>query len=301
MVLDAIKQKSRLFLLLGSIFFLTACSTIVAETSCGDNNLSVTEMRQTFTVGKNLESALNQLGAEVIIMARSGQDLGRYGIHYSHAGFMVKEQAGWNVYHLLNECPSSFGGLYQEGLGDFVVPAIINDLGEKDAAVTSINPTFAYAIPPIKVQRALKTLLQDQKVRNSVFEPNYSAVAHPFNVINQNSNGWLLEFYAVAEAQTSGVKLKSRSEAQSWLEDQSYQGSELPASVLKQRLAAMVVGNISLKGHATSDRYQGKLLINSGDSVLNYIAAKNPILNCSGLENSQKSITGEYCELKLKP
>lgn len=306
MIFNRLLQKIRAFLLLGSLLLLTACSTIVADNSCGENNLSVEEMRKTFVVGKNLESALNKLGAEVVVMARSGQDLGDYGIDYSHAGFMVKEKTGWNVYHLLNECPSSFGGLYEEGLGDFVVPAIMNEkrlaIENKALGVSKDKGDliFAYVIPPIKVQRALKGLLGDKDIRNSVFERNYSAVAHPFNQLNQNSNGWLLELYALAEAQTEGIKLKGREDAHKWLQQNDYQGTELPASILKQRLAAMIVGNISLKGHTTSDRYQGKLLINSGDSVLNYIAGKNPLLNCDRYFNSTQSAVGEYCELKLE-
>lgn len=306
MILEKIVNRARILFLLSSMLLLTACSAIVADNSCGENNLSVEEMRKTFVVGKNLESALNKLGAEVIVVARSGQDLGDYGISYSHAGFMVKEKTGWNVYHLLNECPSSLGGLYQEGLGDFVVPAIINEKRlsidskrDQDSAPVAANLTFAYAIPPVKVQRALQSLLLNKSIRNSVFERNYSAVAHPYNLINQNSNGWLLELYALAEAQTEGVKLKDREDAHKWLQENGYQGTELPASILKQRLAAMVVGNISLKGHATGDRYQGKLLINSGDSVLHYIAGKNPLLNCERYVNSAESQAGDYCELSL--
>lgn len=302
MKIPSILSKIRVLFLLSTLFLLTACSTIVAENSCGTDALSVEEMRQTFVVGKNLESALNGLRAEVVVMARSGQDLAKYGIEYSHAAFMVKEREGWNVYHLLNECPSSFGGLYQEGLGDFVIPAMMKDqLSDTTSSIEQSKAlTFAFAIPPQKVQRALKSLLQDNSARNSVFERNYSAVANPFNLINQNSNGWLLELYTVAEAQTEGVKLTSREAAQKWLQAKNYQGSELPASILKQRLAAMVVGNISLKGHATSERYQGKLLINSGDSVLNYIAQKNQLMSCKHYPKSQPADSQVYCELTIE-
>ena len=297
-----IVSKIKFIMALGSIFLLGACSSIVADNSCGAIDLDALEMQQTFTIGKDLETALNQLKNEVIIVARSGQNLDKYGIRYSHAAFMVKEKNEWQVYHLLNECPSGFGGLYQEGLGNFVMPAIANAKlkGKNDSQITE-TITFGFAIPPKQIQKKLKLLLQDPTIRKSVFEQQYSAVANPYNLINQNSNGWILEFYSIAEAQINQYHINNRKDAQDWLKSQSYQGSELPASVLKQRLAAMVVGNISLKGHDRSERYQGKLLINSGDSILNYIAKKRYLSpeNCSHLPNSTSLKNANYCELKL--
>lgn len=290
--------KVKLLLILGSTLLLGACSSIVADNSCGTTDLSAIEMQQTFVMGKDLEAALNRLNSDVVIVARSGQDLEKYGIRYSHAAFMVKDRQEWQVYHLLNECPSSFGGLYQEGLGNFVMPAMVSTKlknGTNDLSKPEIS--FGFAIPPKPVQQNLKRLLQDAAARNSVFEKQYSAVANPYNQINQNSNGWVLEFYTIAEAQANKQIVNNRDDAQAWLKSQDYEGTELPASILKQRLAAMVVGNVSLKGHERSDRYQGKLLINSGDSVLNYVAGKNGATKCRQSAQIQLAKDAAYCEL----
>ena len=290
--------KVKLFLILGSTLLLGACSSIVADNSCGTTDLSAIEMQQTFVMGKDLEAALNRLNSDVVIVARSGQDLEKYGIRYSHAAFMVKDRQEWQVYHLLNECPSSYGGLYQEGLGNFVMPAMVSTKlknGTNDLSKPEIS--FGFAIPPKPVQQNLKRLLQDSAARNSVFEKQYSAVANPYNQINQNSNGWVLEFYTIAEAQANKQIVNNRDDAQAWLKSQDYEGTELPASILKQRLAAMVVGNVSLKGHERSDRYQGKLLINSGDSVLNYVAGKNGAAKCRQSAQIRSAKDAAYCEL----
>ncbi len=290
--------KVKLFLILGSTLLLGACSSIVVDNSCGTTDLSAIEMQQTFVMGKELEAALNRLNSDVVIVARSGQDLEKYGIRYSHAAFMVKDHQEWQVYHLLNECSSSLGGLYQEGLGNFVMPAMVSTKlknGTNDLSKPEIS--FGFAIPPKPVQQNLKRLLNDSKARNSVFEKQYSAVANPYNLMNQNSNGWILEAYAIAEAQVNQQKVTDRKTAQEWLKSQDYKGTELPASILKQRLAAMVVGNVSLKGHERSDRYQGKLLINSGDSVLNYVAGKNGATKCRQLAQIRSAKDAAYCEL----
>lgn len=288
--------KGKLVIVLGSTLLLGACSAIVAENSCGTTELDALEMQQTFAMGKDLEAALNRFNSDVVIVARSGQDLAKYGIRYSHAAFMVRDRQEWQVFHLLNECPSSFGGLYQEGLGNFVMPAMVNAKLKNGDDSTM---TFGFAIPPKKVQANLKRLLQDSATRKSVFEREYSAVANPYNLINQNSNGWILEFYALAEAKAEGKVLHNREEAQSWLKAHDYDGTELPASILKQRLAAMAVGNVSLKGHERSERYQGKLLINSGDSALNYIGKHSQAVNCARFSNSRAVQDSHYCELTI--
>ena len=295
------KAKWKLALIMSSLLVLNACSTIVAENSCGATELTPLELQQTFGVGKDLEGALNRLNNEVIILARSGQDLEKYGIRYSHAAFMVKERSGWQVYHLLNECPSSAGGLYQEGLGNFVQPAMVNTkLKGRSGSISSENLTFGYVIPSKQIQGHLKRILQDPKARSSVFEAQYSAVANPYNLLNQNSNGWILELYAMAEAKTKGQTISNREEAQTWLKSNGYHGTELPASILKQRLAAIAVGNVSLKGHERADRYQGKLLINSGDSVLNYIGKNPQSVKCANLPNSHLAKNANYCDLELR-
>lgn len=294
--------QMKLLAVLASAMLLGACSSIVADNSCGTTDLNAIEMQQTFAVGKDLESALNRLNSEVVIVARSGQDLEKYGIRYSHAAFMVKEHQKWQVFHLLNECPSSLGGLYQEGLGNFVMPVMMNRAKLKnEGSVLNQAISLGFVIPPKSVQQNLKQLLQSATARNSVFEKQYSAVANPYNLMNQNSNGWVLEFYTIAEAQASKQQVSNREAAQNWLKSQHYQGTELPASILKQRLAAMVVGNVSLKGHERSDRYQGKLLINSGDSVLNYIAGNNGAGKCRQSAQIRVAKDAQYCELLITP
>lgn len=78
------KAKWKLALIMSSLLVLNACSTIVAENRRGATELTPLELQQTFGVGKDLEVALNRLNNEVVILARSGQDLEKYGIRYSH-------------------------------------------------------------------------------------------------------------------------------------------------------------------------------------------------------------------------
>ena len=59
-------------------------------------------------------------GAKVVLIGRAGQDLGKYGLRYSHLGWAYRTDAGpWRVVHKLNECGSAVGHLYRQGLGEF--------------------------------------------------------------------------------------------------------------------------------------------------------------------------------------
>jgi hypothetical protein len=56
-------------------------------------------------LAERTSQALDASGARVVILARAGQDLGKYGLRYSHLGIAYKTEAGpWRVVHKLNQC-----------------------------------------------------------------------------------------------------------------------------------------------------------------------------------------------------
>lgn len=58
--------------------------------------------------------------AHAVLLARAGQDLTRYGQHWSHVAWAYRSDAGpWRVVHLLNVCGSSRSVLMRQGLGEF--------------------------------------------------------------------------------------------------------------------------------------------------------------------------------------
>lgn len=92
--------------------------------------------------GKTLE-ALEASGARVVVLARAGQDLRKYGLHYSHLGLAYRTPAGaWRVVHKLNHCGTAQASLYRQGLGEF----FLDDLWRHEAA---------WAVPTPEVQARL--------------------------------------------------------------------------------------------------------------------------------------------------
>jgi hypothetical protein len=91
--------------------------------------------------------ALDQSGADVVVLARAGQDLSRYGLRYSHLGFAYRQRDAlgasvWRVLHKLNQCGTAESALYRQGLGDF----FLDDLWRFEAA---------WVVPTPEVQRKL--------------------------------------------------------------------------------------------------------------------------------------------------
>ena len=248
------KTIVRLFLLL---LFYCFHAVVFAQSSCNIRAVSAQSARLSAQAGNHLERWLNNTQAKVAIIARYGQHLEHYNIVYSHAAFAVKgEDNRWQVYHLLNTCPKNTSYLYQEGLGLFLIS---NPKSYKVAVV----------IPHEAIQEKLQAIISEPQGLNLMYDARYSAISFPFSTLRQNSNGWILEMFALAAAEN---RIKGRQQAQNWLKAQHYQPSVLRENVLKQFIASLAVPNISLQGHPQELLQKKEIWVNSGDSVLNFVA-----------------------------
>lgn len=138
-------------------------------------------------------------GAQVVALARAGQDLSKYGLRYSHMGWAYKTAEGpWRVAHKLNECGTAVGHLYRQGLGEF----FLDDLWRYEAV---------YAVPTPEVQQRLLAVLQDKGRTKALQHPPYSMVSYAWGRKYQQSNQWALETLAMAMEPST---LRSRDQAQ---------------------------------------------------------------------------------------
>ena len=71
--------------------------------------------------GRRMAKALAGIGRPqaYLALADAGQDLGKYGLRYSHLGWAYKTPEGpWRVMHKLNDCGTALGHVYRQGLGE---------------------------------------------------------------------------------------------------------------------------------------------------------------------------------------
>lgn len=135
-----------------------------------------------------LERALEASGAELAIVARIGSDLRRHGIAWTHAGIVWRDDpaARWQVTHLLNDCAGARSRLYRQGLVNF----FLDDPLVYDALILVPGP----------VTRAALAARLRSGAALSLHQPLYSAMSYPFATSYQNSNQFVLENLALAQA-----------------------------------------------------------------------------------------------------
>ena len=137
------------------------------------------------------KAELEQSGAQLALVARSGLALQRLDQRYSHAGVSLKasDNAPWSVRQLYYACDEQRPRLFDQGLSGFVMGA-----NDPDEGYLSVVLLPAAAAAPI--ERAAR----DDQQALKLLGDTYSANAYAFSTRYQNCNQWLAELVAGAWA-----------------------------------------------------------------------------------------------------
>lgn len=208
------------------------------------------------TLAEHTAARLEQSGARVVVLARAGQDLSKYGLRYSHLGFAYRESTGtpWRVVHKLNQCGSARASLYRQGLGEF----FLDDLWQYEAAVVVLAP---------EAQAQLLPALVDNSRIARLDTPAYSMVAYPWSEHYQQSNQWAIETLALAEDPAADT----RGRAQAWLRLKGYEPTTLHLSALKRLGARMFAANVAFDDHPDEKRFADRIETVTVDSVFRWL------------------------------
>lgn len=243
-----------------AVLATTLVSAAQAGRPCEEQPQTTEQVRLGMALALQTARALEASGAQVVMLARAGQDLSEYGLRWSHLGLAYRDQdeAGrplWRVAHKLNHCGSNQADVFRQGLGDFFL-----DRPHRYVA--------AYSVLSPALQQALLPALRDDAWLARLHEPRYSMVAYPWAQRYQQSNQWALESLAsVATAPPAA----SRAQAQAWLREQGYQPSDLRLSAW-QRLGARVgMAHVAFDDHPNTLRYSGHIHTTSADSVFAWL------------------------------
>lgn len=256
-----IKLRTRPVHLLAAAVLACGAAHALAGRSCEEKAAPVTQTATAFDAALNLTKALDASGQKLAIVARRGQNLEKYGLTFSHAGFMVKTGDEWVVYHDLNLCGTAKAQLFTQGLAEFFAEALVSQ-------------ETAMVVPEPWLQDRLIELLTSKDEPFRMHESAYSAVAYPFSTKYQNSNGWLLETYARA---ASDLMLPSRDEAQAWLKVAGYKPSVIDLGPLTRLGGRMFKANVFFDDHPSDLRWSDKITVNTGDAVLRFVAKRGMV------------------------
>jgi len=208
---------------------------------------------------KALESDHAKSGTQVVVLARAGQDLSKYGLRYSHLGFAYRTtdaqgQPVWRVLHKLNHCGTAEAALYRQGLGEF----FLDDLWRHEAA---------WAVPSPEVQAKLAPMLHDARRVASLHHKPYSIVSYPWALKYQQSNQWAIETLAMAMSS----EVASRSQAQAWLKARAYEPTTLRLGPLTRLGGRVSAANVAFDDHPDAKRFSDRIETVTVDSVFAWL------------------------------
>lgn len=211
-----------------------------------------------------VKAELDDTQRTVALVARSGIDLERFRIRYSHAGVGLKSDGAWSVRQLYFACDEGRPRLYDQGMAGFLS-------GTDDPSLGYVSIVLLPRAEAAELARAAR----DNARALRLLGARYSADAYPFSLRYQNCNQWLAELLAAAwGALADGADLRSR--AQIWLFEHDY----APRAVDVGSHWLMFVGGfvpwIHLDDHPEDDRYALRLHVSLPASIEAFVRERLP-------------------------
>ncbi len=231
---------------------LLLCCTLAAQAgrSCETRQPDASSVQRGLQLAARTAKALDESGADVVILARAGQDLSRYGLRWSHFGFAYRDASGWRVAHKLNQCGGATADIYRQGLAEF----FLDDPFEYRAA---------YAVLALEAQERLRPLLRDNQRLAQLHTPAYNMLAYPWAQTYQQSNQWAIETLALALEPMA----TSREAAQAWLKFKGYEPTTLRLGALTRLGARLTTANVAFDDHPNDKRFSDRIETVTVDSV----------------------------------
>ena len=234
-----------------------AAGPVNAGRPCEDTPLDVDTVRQSMALAEKTAARLAQTSARVVVIARSGQNLDRWGLRWSHMGFAYRDEAGaWRVVHELNHCATPHSALYRQGLGDF----FLDRMYRYETSIVALRPD---------VQEKLLPMLADDARIRQWHVNRYNMLAYPWALEYQQSNQWLLETLAGAMLGEGA----SRADTQQWLKQQGYKPAVLRLDTLTRLGARLTRANVAFNDHPSEKRFAGRIETVTVDSAFAWLKA----------------------------
>ena len=235
-----------------------ACpSSVFAGTQCSEKTASPAAMATAAETARHVLRQLEKTDAPVAMLARHGTDLKKYGLHYSHLGFVVREHRDgpWTVVHLLNECGSSQSSLYAQGLVNF----FLDDLQSQDTRIVWLKPELA---------ERLSVMLKSNPA-GSVFDPDYNVIARYDSKQYQNSTAWVLDM--LAAAQLPPISPPKRINVQALQKAQGFVPDTIHIDYTQRILGGLFSANTVFTDHSVGARLSGEYKVVTVRSIFRHL------------------------------
>jgi hypothetical protein len=234
------------------------------------DSLSAEQKDKLFRFGAVIKAELDRSGQRVAIVARSGLDLARFGVRYSHAGYSLKDSPDtpWAVRQLYYACDEKQPLIFDQGMLAFV-------LGMNEAQLGYVSVVLLPEAAAHEVERAAL----DKRQALQLLGSTYSANAYPFSARYQNCNQWVLELLAAAQGrldEAAGATDTLRERAQGWLQQQGYVPSVMDVGWRVLMWATAFVPWLHNDDHPAQDQAQKIYRVSMPASIEGFVQARLP-------------------------
>jgi hypothetical protein len=228
-----------------------------AGTACSAQAIGPRELAAAADTAHWAHATLEAADAPVALIARAGTDVGKYGLHYSHVGFVVRDHADgrWTVVHLLNRCGTDRSGIHAQGLVNFFADDLVN----QDARIVFLAPAFA--------QRLAAELAGPAPL--ALHEPHYNVISRPDRRRSQNSTSWVLEMLAATRLPPGAMPDRERAQAQERINGFRVDTIRIPYS--QRVLGGLFAANADFGEHKLATRVDGRYPVVTVRSILDYV------------------------------
>ncbi|WP_199174204.1 DUF2145 domain-containing protein [Roseateles chitinivorans] len=200
---------------------------------------------------------LEASGVEAALVSRSGTDLSRFQLQYSHSGLALKDSRNgpWSVRQLYYACDESRARLYDQGLAGFLLSA------GRTAPIR-----LAIVTLPGEAGDQLATRALDNRLALALLSPRYSASAYAFATRYQNCNQWVAELMGFAwtpGGEDPPDRAPDRAQAQRALRSLGYDPAPVLVPSHAVMFAAQFVPLIHSDDHPLDDLYAMRLKVST--------------------------------------
>ena len=251
---------------------LLACAAGAATASSGssrfcdrDQPLTAAEQDRLLRFAAVLREELAGAEESVALVSRSGLDLSRFGIRYSHAALAWRAETGlWSARQLYYACDEGRPRIYDQGLAGFA-------LGTDDPKLGYLS---IVRLPAPAVLALRPALLDNPRVLH-LLAAQYSANAYAYGLRYQNCNQWIMEMIAAGWGDLAdGADLRER--AQAWLRDAHYAPAPVDVDSRLLMLASNFVPLLHLDDHPDDDRWAMKLQVSLPSTIETFVRGRFP-------------------------
>ena len=274
-------------------FVLLGLSNASASSRYCDSQVALNPGQQSklLRFSEVIKAELEASGQSMALLARSGLNLARFGIRYSHSGVSLQasHSTPWSVRQLYYACDEQKPRIFDQGMAGFV-------LGTDNASVGYIS---AVLLPP-EAAEVLKNAALDNRQALALLHPIYSPNAYAFGLRYQNCNQWVVELLATALSKLgiadAAEKERSqdfkqdltqdlvpepqpspaRARAQLWLRQQGYLPSIVEVGSRLLMWAGAFIPLVRSDDHPAEDLAHMRYLVSMPASIEGFVQAKLP-------------------------